>query len=522
MKSAAVIGAATALGGSLAGCQEKPGTSTLPAKWDQETDVLVIGLGLAGAVTALAAEEAGADVLVIEKMDEEHSGGNSKVSGNMIYIPGNAEDGVVYFKAMNEGHMYDISDEMVQTWINGMLENKQWIDDNLEVQLFPVPVEYGMGPELPHLPGAATQQIYMVNGQIGNGALYLPVLELVKSKKVKILYETAAYKLITDNQDRVIGALTNSAGKEMTIKAKKGVVLTCGGFEFNEAMKANYLRGPIYGMGTVGNTGDGIRMAQALGADLWHMNNAMGPISHGFLSHEFEGDYPEALRIVAPATLSYFYTNKHGKRFMDETRPHDHGRGWDAMYYYDGNKGEFPQNPFWCIFDQSGIDAGPLAAFVSEDASMKMGWAAWYSKYIWSADNSEEVKKGWIIKGDTVKDLAQKLDMDVSTLTETFEKFNAYAEAGSDEDFGRTRMAALVGPFYAISLVLGMVNTQGGPKRNHKAQVLHVEGHPIPRLYSAGECGSVYAWQYQGGGNLGECLAFGRIAGKNAAAEESI
>jgi succinate dehydrogenase/fumarate reductase flavoprotein subunit len=64
-----------------------------------------------------------------------------------------------------------------------------------------------------------------------------------------------------------------------------------------------------------------------------------------------------------------------------------------------------------------------------------------------------------------------------------------------------------------------MVNTQGGPRRNHKAQVLNTYGEPIKRLYAAGECGSVYAWLYQGGGNLGECIAFGRIAGKNAANE---
>ena len=76
-----------------------------------------------------------------------------------------------------------------------------------------------------------------------------------------------------------------------------------------------------------------------------------------------------------------------------------------------------------------------------------------------------------------------------------------------------------VGPFYAVELSPSMLNTQGGPRRNEKAQIVRPDGTPIPRLYSAGELGSIYSYLYQGTGNIGECLAFGRIAGRNAAAE---
>ena len=75
------------------------------------------------------------------------------------------------------------------------------------------------------------------------------------------------------------------------------------------------------------------------------------------------------------------------------------------------------------------------------------------------------------------------------------------------------------GPFYAIELSPSMLNTQGGPRRNEKAQIVRPDGSPIPRLFSAGELGSIYSYLYQGTGNIGECLAFGRIAGRNAAAE---
>ncbi len=75
------------------------------------------------------------------------------------------------------------------------------------------------------------------------------------------------------------------------------------------------------------------------------------------------------------------------------------------------------------------------------------------------------------------------------------------------------------GPFYAVELSPSMLNTQGGPRRNEKAQIVRPDGSPIPRLYSAGELGSIYSYLYQGTGNIGECLAFGRISGRNAAAE---
>jgi predicted oxidoreductase len=75
------------------------------------------------------------------------------------------------------------------------------------------------------------------------------------------------------------------------------------------------------------------------------------------------------------------------------------------------------------------------------------------------------------------------------------------------------------GPFYAVALSPSMLNTQGGPRRNEKGQIVLPNGKPIPRLYSAGELGSIYSHLYQGTGNIGECLAFGRVSGRYAAAE---
>ena len=100
-------------------------------------------------------------------------------------------------------------------------------------------------------------------------------------------------------------------------------------------------------------------------------------------------------------------------------------------------------------------------------------------------------------------------------------RWNADAEVGKDTEFGRTLMVAPLrrAPFYAVELSPSMLNTQGGPRRNERAEILRPDGTPIPRLYSAGELGSIYSYLYQGTGNIGECLAFGRIAARNAVAE---
>ena len=94
---------------------------------------------------------------------------------------------------------------------------------------------------------------------------------------------------------------------------------------------------------------------------------------------------------------------------------------------------------------------------------------------------------------------------------------------GEDADFGRTLMFDKLGggPYYAVELSPSMLNTQGGPRRNEKAQIVRPDGTPIPRLYSAGELGSIYSYLYQGTGNIGECLAFGRIAARHVVAEEA-
>ena len=114
--------------------------------------------------------------------------------------------------------------------------------------------------------------------------------------------------------------------------------------------------------------------------------------------------------------------------------------------------------------------------------------------------------------------------MNSSVLHESIQRYNRFCQKGDDVDFHRPPWSLTPienPPYYAVKLWPGGPNTQGGPRRNGKAQVVRPDNTPVPRLYSAGELGSVWGMLYQGGGNIAECIAFGRIAGNNAAAEST-
>ncbi len=129
-----------------------------------------------------------------------------------------------------------------------------------------------------------------------------------------------------------------------------------------------------------------------------------------------------------------------------------------------------------------------------------------------------------ILSAASVSELAALIGVNEQNLTNTINDFNSYAKNGKDPEFGRScgSMAAFDGAaYYVIEMIPNILNTQGGPRRNVNAQILDRDGNPIPHLYSAGEMGGITAYQYQGGGNVAECITFGMIAGKNAAAPKT-
>jgi hypothetical protein len=223
---------------------------------------------------------------------------------------------------------------------------------------------------------------------------------------------------------------------------------------------------------------------------------------------------------------SYIYICGTGERFVCEQAyfvQTSEGLKYPVKHGKILRNGQWIPSPtppvIYCIFDEKLRRKGPLYGGVE----WKIGWVEHLNLYHWSEDNSKEIEKGWIRKAGTIKELALMIGIDPIKLQETIRKFNQYCLNGKDPDFNRdpkTLEPITDPPYYSIKLVPTFINTQGGPRRNKRAQIINPYGETIPRLYSAGELGSIYSFLYQGGGNIGECLAFGRIAGRNAAAEK--
>ena len=500
LKEAAVAAPAMAAANTL-GAQER---STQAPEWDKEADVVVIGTGFAGLSAAITAKDAGAKVLILEKMQQKYEGGNSRVSGNMWWTPTNLPDALEYMEALCAG----LTDrESLQALAEEMLELNVWLE-SLGVK----PQPLGMfQPEHPELPGSKCVRTWSNGGGAGGGRLWIPVREQVEKRGIEILYETPAEDLVLSPAREVLGVRATAEGKQISIKAARGVVLACGGFEFDFEMQKQFLPGwPTYGRGTPGNTGDGIRMAQKAGAALWHMNNSLAGIGCIIV--------PEYDPVMIPVSLprnAYILVDKTGKRFMNEMRENRHGFGHkEYLLYFDGVLGEFTRIPCFGIFDESARTRGSVAGGMP----FQFGWFGWFGEYQGSRDNSKEIEKGWIVKGETPADLANKLEINPAELESSIARWNEQCKNGQDQDFGRPGRSMNPiekPPFYCVKVYPATFNTQGGPRRNGKCEVVGPDNKPIPGLYSAGELGSFWGWMYNGGGNNAEALCTGRVAARN-------
>ncbi len=482
-----------------------------PTKWDDEADVVVVGYGFAGVTAAITAHDAGADALVLEKAPEAHKGGNSRVSGNIVFWPSDVEKAKTYFKALAGPYMDDISEEMVEVWAREMHANRAWLE-NLGLR----PATFGLA-EFPELQGSDCAQMLMHGeGPIGQERLWKGVTEpAMAARRIRTLYETPAVSLVKEGGE-IVGVVADRRGERIAIKANRAVVLACGGFENNPAMIRSYLQGlpHIYPSGSPYNTGDGVRMGVEVGAELWHMSNIAGP-EFFFKAPEI----PVSRFINLPHAKSYLYVAGDGQRFVAEG-PLVMGADRHGKVMSHGQWTQQPAPvPIHLIFDESVRQGGSLG---HSDAC----WDASHGNlYDWSDDNSREIEKGWIKKANSAHELAALIDVPPDALEATVARFNTFAREGADADYGRSAawLAPLQArPFYAMELTPTFINTQVGPRRDENARVIGVDGQPIPRLYSAGELGSIYSFLYQGGGNVGECFAFGRIAGRNAAAQRPV
>jgi succinate dehydrogenase/fumarate reductase flavoprotein subunit len=485
--------------------------SSMPHNWDVEADVVVVGFGAAGFAASVTAHDLGAKVVILEKAPEGQEGGNTRVAGQGYLNTSSVDKAIAYLTALC-GH-YTVPAAMTKVWAEEMCKNNAWLEslggDPQEHQHPPVGIEF------PDLPGAACVHKFHDGPTYGYSYTWQLFERLVKQRPIRILYEAPARELIQhDITKEILGVRAQRGNESIAIKARKAVVLTCGGFENNQRMIRDYLPGVpyCYTSGTPYNEGDGITMAMSVGADLWHMNNYAGP-SMALKVPEIRTTFSmQALHYSKETPGGMIVVGPDARRFTDEKFKTRHGK-------VPVNGRWLPLStpcPMFLIFDHTLFSAGPLY-----DKHPSHGWTQIIERYEWSEDNSAELAKGWIKTADSLAALASVIGLDPGALVDTVSRWNRRCESKHDADFGRTLMMAPIvdKPFYAVELSPSMLNTQGGPRRNEKGQIVRPDGTAILRLYSAGELGSIYGYLYQGTGNIGECLAFGRVSGRNAAAE---
>jgi len=515
--------------------------SWLPKNWDFEADVVVVGTGYAGSNAAIASHDAGAQVLVLEKAPESFAGGNSGVSGGGLRIPTNVPDAIKYYRALCFG---TVPDELCTDLAEAMVK----VPDQLKKLGIPVePVRMFIGlPKgmatsgtapppaarreraLNLLPGAASASIYAIVPEGETAArmrtghqLYLAHKQCMQDRNIQVMYETPVMELIQDPETKaILGVAAEQQGRRIFIKGKRAVVLACGGYEANYEMQGNfnYPGIKIYPWGTPYNTGDGFKMMSEIGAPLWHMFSIEwdGPCVKA-PSEQYGVSIQTSICTVAGIPGNYILVNKYGRRFMDDVKSLTHNKESLELTYFDYERVEYPNLPFHIVFDETYRLRRPLVPPAT------MCWNGIHNLVEWSEDNSAEIDKGWILKGESIGELAAKMDIDAPALEKTISSYNEYCRTGSDIEFGRrkeTLFPVKTPPYYAAELALTCTNTQGGPKHNGKAQTLDKDNKPIPRLYTPGEFGSFFGFLYPGGSNIPEAIAFGRIAGEKAAAQK--
>lgn len=479
--------------------------------WDEEIDLLVVGFGAAGAAAALTAARLGSRTLLIEKQDEARHTSNTRMSAGMIMTTNDADAATRYMMHCAGGMLPEAPVRQLAIRASKLLG---WLNE-LDGSLGLVRVN-GAEHKFPGAQGIDAYQVgnptRRLDPMVASGkVLHESLLSCVTGSGAEIRYGCAAQQLLRDAEGRVIGAAVSKEGKVSRIKATKGVILTCGGFEYDEQAKLNYLRAhPIHFYGNPGNTGDGVRMAQEVGADLWHMNQMVGrAIGHHTLA---DGTSIGFFTTINPP--GYVITDRFGQRFSNEEAQ---ARMLHSFYFdllqFDPAKGIYPRIPCYWFFDETRRKAGPLA--------FNLIGAGGVGLYTWSADNSKEIEAGWLSVGATVEEAAIAAGMDdPAAAARSVAAYNEACETGAADPQGRSTesmVAISEGPFYCVKLWPGGSNTTGGPRRDENARVLNPRGEPIPGLYAAGELGQISGLIYPADGfNLCECLCCGQIAAESA------
>jgi 3-oxosteroid 1-dehydrogenase len=569
LKVAAAGAVASGLTGSVASAK------ATPAKWDKEADVLVVGSGSAAAAAASKALDLGAKVIIVEKAAVW--GGTSAKSGAWYWIPNNSfmraqgltdprDDAIRYMartayptKYLADAPNLGLSEPEYKLLATFYDRGSDVIDDlarmgslqsqSVGSEAFPV-FDYGSG--LPENKAPQGRALQPKNGRSNGGVVMMKQMrEFIASKGGEILMRHRAVEAMRNPSGEVIGLKVSTPDGDKRIRAKRGVVFGSGGFTHNLAFRQTYLKGPVFGGCAVpACEGDLIPIGMALGTAFGNMTNAWWAecvVEDALVTPSF------AQTLFLASGRSMIYVNRLGHRVVDEHMMYNERT--QAHFIWDSSRYEYINRILFMIFDDT--DRQQFAGLYPIPAA--------------------DAKPSYLIQADTLEALARAMDdrlrqiaprvgaisLDanfLSTLKETLRKFAQYAKSGVDPEFrrdsnatGRTlaginlhksetfegekkrvsikemtnpdlphdtmRPMSEQGPYYAILVGAGTLDTKGGPVINTDAQILDMKGLPIPGLYGAGNCiaSPAGASYFAGGCTIGLALTYGHIAGENAA-----
>jgi 3-oxosteroid 1-dehydrogenase len=544
-------------------------------------DVVVAGSGAAGMTAALTAAHLGMSVLVIEKTG--FFGGSTARSGGGIWAPGNAvlrAAGIADTPEQAGAYLAHVAGDCVPAELREALIEHGPAMLDLVLAMTPLRLAWvpGYADYYPEAPGGVARGRSIepvpfdgraLGGELAHlGRPYLPapdgvtvtqaeyrwlslgprhpraVLAGVRVARRAARARLLGHRMLTLGQalaaglraglaasgvpvwldtpmtslkvidGRVSGVRATCDGAPLVIRARRGVLLATGGFERNEEMRRRYQREPVgtqWTTGAAGNTGDGILAGLDLGASTGLMDDAWWgpsiPLPGGPYFCLAERSLPGCVLV-----------NGAGQRFVNESAPYV-----DAVHaMYDGNTPENPHIPAWLVFDQRYRDRYVFAGLPPRRPLPRRWYAA-----------------GAVFREDALAGLAAAISVDAEGLAKTVTRFNEFAAAGKDEDFGRgdsaydryygdprrrpnPNLAPLDRPpFYAVRIVPGDLGTKGGLRTDSRARVLREDGTVIDGLYAAGNASaSVMGRSYAGAGaTIGPAMTFGYLAARAMAGQ---
>ena len=527
--------------------------------WDQEVDVVVLGTGGAGLTAALTAVVGGASVAVYEKAPTV--GGTTAVSGGIVWIPAHhrspdgeltVEDAMRYLEAQSLGAM---DAELVETFVRTGPEMLDFVEAHSELEF---EIAAGFPDYKPELPGGrpsggrshnakpfdlarlgdwgdritsfpvdfsnvgldaetrarihASVDESLTDPCVAGTALIAGLLKGLLDRGVEPVTEARALELIASGgQEHIVGVRINHGGKDIRVRARRGVVLGTGGFEWDPTLVEAYLRGPMHGpVSPPNNTGDGLRMAMAHGADLANMGEAWWVPIVQLPGDTIDGHQrSRSVRLERTRPRSII-VNRAGQRFLNEAGEYNSMAG--PFHHLDPRFG-YLNDPAWIVFDSLHL-----------------------KKYGFLGVEPDGVVPDWYLKSADLAELAEKTGIDADGLARTVDAWNHNVADEVDPDFGRGASAydgywgdptaptpALqtlgpidTAPYFAVPVTVGAMGTKGGPRTDADGQVLHVSGKPIPGLYAAGNAmAGVTGKAYGGaGGTLGPAMVFGYRVGR--------